>query len=295
MGDSVVTPSIHSSKNNSSSRLSNSNESSRAGTPNSSSKSRISPNTSTKIAKDREKDLQYSNSVPTGAYFTELKDSSQPNRKFSPVNHSSSKDSQTVSPLYFQINRSESDEYYDPRFAQRSSFVWRFLNSCLYGSHSLTPETLLKEDNNGGFGWCGCSCLDYISPEVLVILLLYIVNKAGQEMAVSSIPSLTQSLFHWGSEGQGYYMALMGAMVLPSNILVSLLVKDVEDRDLVLRLTYVCMLSISLMLNMHFLSEYSLVQYVLGNSILFSALNSMEGIIMSLVLLPTEHVFNNLY
>jgi len=43
LGDSVVTPSIHSSKNNSSSRLSNSNESSRAGTPNSSSKSRISP------------------------------------------------------------------------------------------------------------------------------------------------------------------------------------------------------------------------------------------------------------
>ena len=126
------------------------------------------------------------------------------------------------------------------------------------------------------------SFLDYISVEVAVILLLYIVNKAGQELAVSSIPSLTQALFHWGNEWQGYYMALIGAMVLPSNLLVNTMVKDVEDRDMVLYLSYACIFSIFILLHTS-LNEYTLAQYIVGNAMLFSALNSMEGIIMSLV------------
>lgn len=118
--------------------------------------------------------------------------------------------------------------------------------------------------------------------EVAVILLLYIVNKAGQEMAVSSIPSVTSMLFHWGNEWQGYYMALIGAMVLPSNLLVNTMVKDVEDRDMVLNLSYACIFSILILLHTS-LHEYSVGQYIIGNALLFSALNSMEGIIMSLV------------
>jgi len=159
----IVTLSIHSSsKNNSSSILSNSNESSRAGSPNT---------TTTKIAKDPQ-------------YFTELKDSSQPNRK---------------------LNRSESDENYDPRFAQRSSFVWRFLNSCLHQRR------------------CGGSCLDYISLEVLVILpiAVYCLKSRLRDGGVS------YSIAHAVTIPLGQAARDKGAMVLPSNILVSLLVKDV--------------------------------------------------------------------
>ena len=98
---------------------------------------------------------------------------------------------------------------------------------------------------------------------------------------------MTQTLFHWGNEWQGYYMALMGAMVLPSNLLVNSLVKDVEDRDMVLHLSYLSIASILILLHTS-LNVYSVAQYVIGNSILFSALNSMEGIIMSLVNLQSQ-------
>ena len=219
-----------------------------------------------------------------GSYFTDLKDTSSVGAGKFTTNFSPMRNTQPVPPMYFQINRSESEDFFEPSFMRNQNPFIRYINSCCYrwgnsGYSSISASAGMgsAQDYSGMF-----SFLDFISVEVAVILLLYIVNKAGQEMAVSSIPSVTHLLFHWGNEWQGYYMALIGAMVLPSNLLVNTMVKDVEDRDMVLNLSYACIFSILILLNTS-LTEYTVGQYIIGNALLFSALNSMEGIIMSLV------------
>ena len=127
-------------------------------------------------------------SAPMGTYFTELKDSSgggsiksNQSRSFSPM-----RNPQAVPAMYFQINRSDTEDYYDSAYMRSQNPLTRFFSRWWnkgwggtgYGSHTvLTPEGFVSRESSG------CSSLmEYISAEVAVILLLYIVNKAGQEM-----------------------------------------------------------------------------------------------------------------
>jgi len=128
------------------------------------------------------------------------------------------------------------------------------------------------------------SCFLYFSYEVVAILIVYIVNKLGQELTVSSIPLITCSLLGWSQELSGYYMCFMGALVLPMNILVNRYVHDVDERDMVLRLTYMCICTSLLMCHSEWLGDsYAIGQYVLGSIGLFVCLNSLEGIIMAVL------------
>ena len=188
---------------------------------------------------------------PANSYFTNLKDKGNDDM----INNTNS-----MSPLYFQF---EGDYYYDNMKYRPYDPISRFLN---------------KYCNWNPF--CGLSCFSYITIEVHIILLLYLVNKTGQEMAVSSIPILTQHMFNWSNGSSGYYMAILGGLVLPANVLLTVFVKDVEDRDMVLRLSVISFISVLIMLNTPLL-QYSLLQYVIGSSILFASLNSLEGFMMS--------------
>ena len=128
------------------------------------------------------------------------------------------------------------------------------------------------------------SCFQYFSYEVVAILIVYIVNKLGQELTVSSIPLITCNLLGWSQELSGYYMCFMGALVLPMNILVNRYVHDVDERDMVLRLTYMCICTSLLMCHSEWLGDsYAIGQYVLGSIGLFVCLNSLEGIIMAVL------------
>lgn len=128
------------------------------------------------------------------------------------------------------------------------------------------------------------SCFQYFSYEVVAILIVYIVNKLGQELTVSSIPLITCNLLGWSQELSGYYMCFMGALVLPMNILVNRYVHDVDERDMVLRLTYMCICTSLLMCHSEWLGDsYAIGQYVVGSIGLFVCLNSLEGIIMAVL------------
>ena len=160
--------------------------------------------------------------------------------------------------------------------------------------HPHMQMQLKMSDGPGGGGGAGMEprVWDYMTAEVLVILFLYTVNKTGQELAVSSIPLLTRSVFGWSQEQAGYYMATMGALVLPTNILVSSLAasgsgngggSSIEERAMVVRLTLVCLAAVGAVCHSGLLGHYTLFQYILGTTLLFAALNSMEGVIMALL------------
>ena len=72
-------------------------------------------------------------------------------------------------------------------------------------------------------------------------------------------------------------MATMGFLVLPFNILVSKLAKDMEDRMMMAYLNYLSFASIVFILHMPFLMSYSTTQYVCGSIMIFVFLNALEG------------------
>lgn len=126
------------------------------------------------------------------------------------------------------------------------------------------------------------TCWKHISFEVGIILFIYVVNKIGQEIVVSSVPLLSSEMIGWNASQVGYYMAIMGFLVLPANIIVSRLSREVEDRNVMIYLNSISLGCISILMNVS-LIRYSLFQYVLGSTSLFIFLNALEGIIMSLL------------
>ena len=126
-----------------------------------------------------------------------------------------------------------------------------------------------------------CWVWDYMNFEVTLTLLLYFVNKTGQEMVVSSIPAFSQDIFNWSVEQAGFFMAAMGALVLPTNIFLNSF-NDVEDRSLLFTLYYFSIASLFLVLNLS-VFDYTPFQYMLGSSLLFTMLSAQEGLMMSVL------------
>jgi hypothetical protein len=162
-------------------------------------------------------------------------------------------------------------------------------NDDLLTTKTFTFDAIDFDDTNGyeiqNFNSAeneGFMCFEYVSIEVIIVLMLYLINKTGQELSASSVPLLTSENFHWDTESSGYFMALLGALVLPTNIYISSFMKDFEAREMVLRLSYISLISAIIVLNNSFV-KYSTFQYMFGNAFLFCILNALEGIIMALL------------
>ena len=130
---------------------------------------------------------------------------------------------------------------------------------------------------------------DYINFEITITLCIYFINKIGQEMVVSSVPTLTTKMFSWDTDNAGFFMALMGALVLPANIFISSF-KEAEDRYITYIISFFIIFSICIILDLEVVGDYTPFQYCVGASTLFALLNAQEGIIMALLsrLVPPE-------
>lgn len=184
------------------------------------------------------------------------------------------------SALYTEPNHLDSNGFPSPAQspARTHQHGLTDLNHLAQAMRGDSGKDRADRDNRSG----SSSCWDHISSEVQTILFLYVVNKAGQELVVSSMPLLLKGVFLWPSAGVGYCMAAMGALVLPANLTLNFLVaKDAEERDMALRLSALALLGVLVV--MHLLGAYSLLQYLVGAAIVFTALNALEGIIMSLL------------
>jgi hypothetical protein len=124
---------------------------------------------------------------------------------------------------------------------------------------------------------------EHISLEVAVLLFILIANKSGQELAISAMPFVGREVFQLGSEAPGYYMAVVGLLVWPMNLFVNQLIKDFEERDLVLKLLYTTLFGTFLICHFGLFGDYSLFQYWNATAIIFTSLNALEGIIMSIL------------
>lgn len=146
-------------------------------------------------------------------------------------------------------------------------------------SRDRTPLHVVEaEALEGATSWW-----ELITAEVMVILAIYVVNKVGQELVISSIPLVTQAAFGWTREVGGYYMTVVGASVLPMMLFINRFTKDAEERELVLQLSFASLGCLVLMLHLGVLGDYTVLQYVLGSVLLFAFLNALEGVVMALL------------
>jgi hypothetical protein len=130
---------------------------------------------------------------------------------------------------------------------------------------------------------CQGPCLpNGITWEIVLILFMTFLNKASQELCVSSAPALTALMFDWSHETAAYFMASLGALVMPCGVFVNHMCKDREDRcNLVTFLVVVCVAGLMLV---HLpLLPYSAPRYVLATVIFFVSLVNLEGVLMSLL------------
>lgn len=116
---------------------------------------------------------------------------------------------------------------------------------------------------------------------VLVTFLVYFLLKLMLECLLSSTAILTDFYFDWSGSFVGVYMALLGLLMLPSNMVVANLSRSYDDRVLIMALQFGILIGCALILR--YTSYYPMPQYVLGSVFIFLSASMLEGPNMSLL------------
>jgi len=116
---------------------------------------------------------------------------------------------------------------------------------------------------------------------VMMTLLVYFVLKLVLECLLSSCPTITAYYFGWKSTNSGMFLAFLGLLMFPANIVVARLSHRYEDRELIYASLIV--MTGSIIGFVAFLGKYSVVQYMLFGICIFISTNALEGPNMALL------------
>ncbi|GLE01159.1 hypothetical protein PINS_up009989 [Pythium insidiosum] len=116
---------------------------------------------------------------------------------------------------------------------------------------------------------------------VVATLLIYIVLKLVLECLLTASSTIGQYYFKWNSTDAGLYLAMLGLLMFPTNVVVSWLCVRYEDRELILMSEGLMLVGVAVIVR--YTQSYSVVQFVLGGVIIFISTNVLEGVNMSLL------------
>mmetsp|Transcript_12610 Transcript_12610/g.22590 ORF Transcript_12610/g.22590 Transcript_12610/m.22590 type:complete len:805 (-) Transcript_12610:21-2435(-) len=117
---------------------------------------------------------------------------------------------------------------------------------------------------------------------VMMTLLVYFVLKLVLECLMSSSPTLTMYYFGWTSRSSGFFLAFLGLLMFPANMIVARLSHRFEDREIIYSCLVVILCSILGIIS-YLPGKYSVVQYMAFGICIFIATNALEGPNMSLL------------
>ena len=125
----------------------------------------------------------------------------------------------------------------------------------------------------------------YRNVPVMMTLWLFFILKLVLECLLSSCATLTGFSFGWDSQHKGIFLAFLGGLMIPVNVVVAKLSQNYEDRELILGALTVMFLSTVGILDYTAgsSSSYSAIQYVAFSICLFISANVLEGPNMSLL------------
>jgi len=121
----------------------------------------------------------------------------------------------------------------------------------------------------------------YRNVPVMMTLWLYFLLKLVLECLLSSCATLTGFLFGWDSQHKGAFLAFLGGLMIPVNLVVAKLSQNYEDRELILGTLIIMFLSAVGILD--YSTSYSVFQYAIFSICLFVSANVLEGPNMSLL------------
>eukprot|EP00980_Cylindrotheca_fusiformis_P024592 scaffold12118_cov138-Cylindrotheca_fusiformis.AAC.9 len=122
----------------------------------------------------------------------------------------------------------------------------------------------------------------YKNVPVMMTLWIYFVLKLALECLLSSSATVTKLYFSWNAQHTGTFLAFLGLLMFPANMVVARLSHRYEDREL-LYVTLIIMLFSVLGILVYTPDHYSALQYVFFGICVFLSANCLEGPNMSLL------------
>ena len=110
---------------------------------------------------------------------------------------------------------------------------------------------------------------------------VYFTLKFILESLLSSTAILTDHYFNWSGEVSGWYLAVLGLLVLPANWVIAQASRRYDDRDLILATQGFMLLGCLAILDVG--RTYRVPHYLFGSTLIFVAANALEGPNMSLL------------
>ena len=110
---------------------------------------------------------------------------------------------------------------------------------------------------------------------------VYFTLKFILESLLSSTSILADYYFHWSGRTSGWYLAILGLLVLPANWLIAVASQRHDDRDLILVTLAFMLLGCLTILQIG--TTYTAPHFLLGSVLIFCAANCLEGPNMSLL------------
>ncbi|KAG7379205.1 hypothetical protein PHYBOEH_012027 [Phytophthora boehmeriae] len=115
---------------------------------------------------------------------------------------------------------------------------------------------------------------------VVASLIIYIVLKLVLECLITASSTIAMYHFQWGSENNGLYLAMLGLLMFPTNMIVGWMSFRYEDREMIMLSEGAMLVGVAIIVNY---GHYSIAQFVAGGVIIFISTNVLEGVNMSLL------------
>uniref|UniRef100_K3X6Z1 SPX domain-containing protein n=1 Tax=Globisporangium ultimum (strain ATCC 200006 / CBS 805.95 / DAOM BR144) TaxID=431595 RepID=K3X6Z1_GLOUD len=115
---------------------------------------------------------------------------------------------------------------------------------------------------------------------VVATLVIYIVLKLVLECLITASSTIAQFYFQWNSTEAGFYLAALGLLMFPTNVVVSWLSFRYEDREMIVISQIMMVVGVGVIVNYGY---YTVVQFIAGGVIIFISTNVLEGVNMSLL------------
>jgi hypothetical protein len=118
---------------------------------------------------------------------------------------------------------------------------------------------------------------------VMTTLAIYCVLKLALESCLSSTATLTAFYFDWGAQASGVFLAALGLLMFPANLVVAYFSRRYDDRELILALLSILSVGAWGIVNYGRPEAYSLIQYITFAVCIFVSATALEGPNMSLL------------
>ena len=126
----------------------------------------------------------------------------------------------------------------------------------------------------------------YKNVPVMMTLWIYFVLKLVLEILLSSSSTLTRFYFNWNAQSCGTYLAFLGLLMFPANMVVARLSNTYDDREMIYITLILMFFSVCGAISYSspaYSFEYSEWHYMFFGICIFITSNSLEGPNMSLL------------